>query len=62
MRNIEPKLKGIDKYFITPEYNNQNKKTYLNIIENILNLGVKISIAFLSNDIRTTRQVLMIEP
>ena len=42
MQNIEPKLKGIDKYFITPEYNNQNKKTYLNIIENILNLGVKI--------------------
>ena len=42
MQNIEPKLKGIDKYFITPEYNNQNKKTYLNIIENILILGVKI--------------------
>ena len=42
MQNIEPKLKGIDKYFITPEYNNQNKKTYLNIIENILILGVKM--------------------
>ena len=42
MQNIEPKLKGIDKYFITPEYNNQNKKMYLNIIENILILGVKI--------------------
>ena len=42
MQNIEPKLKGIDKYFITPEYNNQNKKTYLDIIENILILGVKI--------------------
>ena len=42
MQNIEPKLKGIDKYFITPEYNNQNKKTYLNIIENILILGIKI--------------------
>ena len=42
MQNIEPKLKGIDKYFITPEYNNKNKKTYLNIIENILILGVKM--------------------
>ena len=42
MQNIEPKLKGFDKYFITPEYNNQNKKTYLNIIENILILGVKM--------------------
>ena len=42
MQNIEPRLKGIDKYFITPEYNNKNKKTYLNIIENILILGVKM--------------------
>ena len=41
MPNIELNIKKYDKYFITPDYNNNNSRSYFKKIEKILEYGVK---------------------
>ena len=42
MPNIELNIKKYDKYFITPDYNNNNSRSYFKKIEKILEYGVKL--------------------